>query len=535
MDPPSGDKVRPIRALWGLGVLCTLVALSAGAGAIEVAPGTPIVAVRIVRHDVFDIDDPATSAWAYRAVNALHVLSRENFIRAMLLFRVGDPLDPLRLAESEIILRETGFLNPVSITARPVAGGAEVVVETRDQFTFELSVDYSKAGSRNQSGVSVTEENLFGWGKGVQVAVDSTPERTSKAVRYEDPLLFGSRWRLVTSYKDSSDGSTEFLQVEYPFFALSTPRAAGIEWRSEDLQSYLWSDAQRSVVGHSDTRKFELWGGLRLPGGGIVTNRLTLGAFGERAAFADWRRLDGTPYPQPEDRDLMGAEVGWQHLTFRWELVQGFRAWKRQEDLPLGPNWVLTVGLSLPAFGGDRARLRYHGSLTVGQLHGRTYSWLIADLTGRVEDGGFANAITHVEVGGAVTGTAGWRGRVAADLGHDLDGERQLTLGADVGLRGYDPNTFDGTSRVVTNLEWRHRITGELLHFMMLGVTAFADAGITWGARVGPPTGGWRSDVGVGLLAELTRTSVARVVRLEVALPDQGGGPVFLVTTSSLF
>jgi hypothetical protein len=33
----------------------------------------------------------------------------------------------------------------------------------------------------------------------------------------------------------------------------------------------------------------------------------------------------------------------------------------------------------------------------------------------------------------------------------------------------------------------------------------------------------------------LTRASVARLVRLEVAFPDRGGGPVFLATTSSLF
>ena len=107
-----------------------------GAGAAEdVAPGTPIVAVQIDRHDVFDLDDPSTSAWPYRWVNALHILTREDFIRRLLLFQVGDLLDPARLAESEIILRGTGFLNPVNISARPAPGGAEVIVETHDQWT----------------------------------------------------------------------------------------------------------------------------------------------------------------------------------------------------------------------------------------------------------------------------------------------------------------------------------------------------------------------------------------------------------------
>jgi len=134
-----------------------------------------------------------------------------------------------------------------------------------------------------------------------------------------------------------------------------------------------------------------------------------------------------------------------------------------------------------------------------------------------------------------MTGAAGLRLRISADLGHRLDGDRQLTLGADAGLRGYDPNTFDGTSRAVMNVEWRRRLTGELLRLAIVGVTVFGDAGRTWSARVGPSSGGWRSDVGAGLLVEITRASLVRVVRLEVAFPDRGGRPVVQVTSQSLF
>ena len=88
---------------------------------------------------------------------------------------------------------------------------------------------------------------------------------------------------------------------------------------------------------------------------------------------------------------------------------------------------------------------------------------------------------------------------------------------------------------MVANAEWRGRITGELLRVVALGITTFADSGKTWGARIGPPTGGWRSDVGAGLLMEATRASVVRILRLEVAFPDRGGGPVYLITTDSLF
>lgn len=517
------------------GLLCVLASAGAAAGAEEVAPGTPIVAVQIDRHDVFDLDDPATSAWPYRFVDSLHIQTREEFIRSLLLFQAGDRLDPMLLAESEIILRATGFLNPVKISARPVPGGAEVVVETHDQWSTGVNVSFGISGNRRHAGFGLSEDNVLGLGKSLLFDVSKDPDRTSTTFRYKDITFLHGRWQLTLEHQSSSDGSTDHFRFEYPFFSVTTPRAGGVDWSRNESTMYLWSDGEQRVAGNANLRSWEVWGGLRLPGGGIRTDRLLVGAFGDRAVFSDWQSLTGSFYPQPQNRNLVGPEVGWDHQTFRWKLVQGFRAWLRQEDLPLGPNWTVTTGLSLPLFGGDHERLRYHGVFESGQFTGRTYTWQRADLSGRFEGGGFSNALTHLEVGGAITGPTGLRVRVAADLGYALDGERQLTLGADTGLRGYDPNTFDGTSRVVTNLEWRHRITGELLHVVALGLTGFADAGKTWAARVGPSTEGWRSDVGAGILMELTRAELVRILRFEVALPDRGGRPVFLVTTDSLF
>jgi hypothetical protein len=519
------------------GLLCALAipAARAQTGAVDVAPGIPIVAIRIDRHDVFDLDDPATTAWPYRWADALHIVTREDFIRSLLLFRVGDRVDPVQLAESELILRGTGFLNPVTISARPAPGGAEVVVETHDQWTTGVSISFGVSGNRRHAGFGLSEDNLLGMGKSLLFDVSSDPERTSTTFRYKDITFLHSRWQLTLEHQSSSDGSMDHLRFEYPFFSLMTPGAAGVDWSRNESTMYLWSDTERRVTGDANLRSWEVWGGIRLPGEDLRTNRLLVGAFGDRAIFSDWQSLFGPPYPQPQDRNLVGPEAGWDHRTFRWKLVQGFRAWLRQEDLPLGPNWTFTTGLSLPLFGGDRARLRYHGVFESGQFKGRTYTWQRADLSGRIENGGLANAVTHLEVGGALTGAAGLRVRVAADLGHNLDGERQLTLGADAGLRGYDPNTFDGTSRVITNLEWRHRVTGELLHVAAIGLTGFVDAGRSWAARVGPSTEGWRGDVGAGILMELTRASLVRILRFEIAVPDRGRKPVYLITTDSLF
>jgi hypothetical protein len=501
-----------------------------------VAPGTPIVAIRVVRHDVFDVEDPETSSWPYRAANGLHFVTRENYIRSLLLFREGDPLDDHALAESARLLRASGFLSPVFITARPVAGGAEVTVETYDQWTTEAGLSVSLAGGQNDLYVRFEEENFLGWGKEVGVGWRSDPERETVILRYGDPLFLGTRWQLAAEYQDASDGSVEAFRIAYPFYALATARSAGFDWRHQRLTEYLWSDGEKVVEGRADRERFSLWGGIRLPSAPSVTNRLTVGLFSEQAEFADWEQRDGGGYPDPEDLDLTGVQVGFHQLADRWEVVTGLQAWWRQEDVPLGPNWRVELGFAAPALGSDRRALLLDSDLYLGRLANGRYRWLSVGVIGRLEEGrGVVDTVSHFEVGASQLGDSALRGRLVVDLGHELDFDRQLTLGSDVGLRGWEPNTFDGTSRAIVNLEWRRRLTGELLHVAVLGFEAFVDAGATWDARVGRTTGGVRVDAGVGLLAELTRASIVRVARFEVGLPDDGSGPIVIFTAQALF
>lgn len=531
--PAHGTRSGPVESVEMLAGLA--VALCAVAELGGLAEGTPIVSVRVVRFNVFDTSDPGTSSWPYRAANALHVVTRERFIRSLLLFKEGDPLDLARLQESERLLRATGVLQPVRIFARAVDGGAEVTVETHDQWTLEASVVYGQYGDRRNFGFTLSDQNLLGWGKTVELEYRDRPERSTTMLRYVDPLLLGSRWRLSVAHTEASDGSEDAFGLEYPFFALDTPRAGGLGWLRDEQTDHLWSLGSQVVSGEALRRGFRLWGGWRIENRGGATDRLTLTAFTEAASFEGWQWRDGEPYPDPLDRDLAGFEVGWEHETDRWAVVQGFRALLRQEDVPLGPNWRAAVGLSLPAFGGDFSRTLLRGNLVRGWLVGRQYTWASASVSGRLDRGDPNDVMAHLEAGIVHTGRQGWRARVACDLGHDLDGEKQVTLGANVGLRGWEPDTFDGTSRAVANLEWRRQITGEVLHLGVLGFEVLADFGASWGARVGPDSDGIRADAGVGLLLDITRASILRIVRLELVLPDDGSGPLYLLVGGSIF
>jgi len=138
-------------------------------------------------------------------------------------------------------------------------------------------------------------------------------------------------------------------------------------------------------------------------------------------------------------------------------------------------------------------------------------------------------------VGAAQLGTRGWQVRLFAENSRNLDLNRQLTLGAEIGLRGWDPDYFDGTGRALLNIQWRRLIKERVLGLFSVGVVVFGDAGATWDPRVGQDTDGIRLDAGVGLLFDLAHLSRSNLLRVDVAMPDDGSGPTITVSTSTIF
>ena len=125
--------------------------------------------------------------------------------------------------------------------------------------------------------------------------------------------------------------------------------------------------------------------------------------------------------------------------------------------------------------------------------------------------------------------------RLLVEGSRHLDRDRQLTLGADLGLRGWDPDYFDGTGRAVLNVQYRQLLKEEVLGLFSVGVVLFSDAGMTWDPRVGEDTDGVRFDVGAGFLFDLSNLGRSTLLRVDAALPDDGTGITITVSTSTIF
>ncbi|PWB76378.1 MAG: hypothetical protein C3F15_05315 [Holophagae bacterium] len=539
-------RQREHAASWTRSAGATLALVAAGWLALQISAaaegeasdveGLPIVRIVCARFDVFDTSQPQTSQWFYRAANSLHIVSKESFIRSRLLFKEGDPYSTALAEESARVLRELGFINPVEITARRVDGGVEVTVETHDQWTLEAGGAFGMIGSQEDWRLEFQEKNFLGLGTKAEIQYGSNVERDETLIGYFDPNIGASWWQMELSYADRTDGFRELARVQRPFYALATPRAMGGLWDRDHRVDHLYSEGDSVVSGPEQSETASVWYGFRLAGGGDVTRRLTLGLDHRHETFSDWSwEGTGSPYPTPADRLIDGPRITFELVTDNFSVLRGFRAWSIQEDVALGPNFTAGATFSAPAFGGDIPRLLLDGRFDMAHRRG---NWLYlgeASIEGRVDDGDFQSWVAGAWVGAAQLGRRGWQMRLLADVSRDLDLDRQLTLGADIGLRGWDPNYFDGCGRAVANVQWRALVKEDLFQVLALGIEVFADAGTTWDARVGPATGGVRFDGGVGIIGDLTTIGLANIARIEVGFPDDGSGPTVIVSTSALF
>jgi hemolysin activation/secretion protein len=126
------------------------------------------------------------------------------------------------------------------------------------------------------------------------------------------------------------------------------------------------------------------------------------------------------------------------------------------------------------------------------------------------------------------------------DVAHRLDGENQLLLGGDSGLRGYPLRFQEGDRRVLVTVEQRVYFPWDVLKLFRLGAAVFFDAGEAWFADEDRPEElGLLKDVGLGLRIDSTRSGRRHIVHLDVAYPLDGPpsrrSVQWLVTTEESF
>ncbi len=507
------------------------------------AAGAVIGEIRIEVGDIFDPSIPSEDKWLYRTANKLHINTRKPVIEHQLLFETGEPYVQRKIDETERILRANDYLYDAWI--RPVAyDGNKVVlqVRTRDTWTLNPGINFSRQGGANTSSIELEEKNLLGSGQQLSFSWANDVDRESLTFGYFDPHFHSTWTRLGVVYSDADDGSTKALRLDLPFYALDTRRARGTYLFDSIRSDPRYAYGEEVGKFEHDEQFAEVYGGWSAGLQEGWVRRWTAGVTYHRSRFAALvdEDLGG---PLPEDRELVYPWVGFDLVQDQYQERTNQDQIQRTEDVLLGLRAGGRIGYASSSLGSDRDALLFSAYAQNGwDFDARSSLFMTGAASGRVETDGLRNAVLAAEV--RYYRTTSERTKFFATINgttsENLDAERQILLGGEEGLRGYPLRYQAGTSKALLTLEERYYTGWYPFRLFHVAGAAFFDMGRTWGTDVtGATSDGLLKNFGVGVRLGSSRSAFGNVIHIDLAFPLDGGNDVdsvqFVVETKARF
>lgn len=561
MFSPMDGSIPPWRRALIAAAILLSTPLTAASQASDASPACEHGRVSriVVRNgDVFApaADSPALLRWAYQSANFLHIRTRADFIRKVLVFQEGNCLDPHLLRESEGILMRFPFLRAVAITHEEGAPGeVTVFVETRDEWTTQASAEVAFDPGLELERVRFDEKNLLGHGIHVTAMRRQYRESRYESVSITWPHLI-RHTNLFLRFRSSEDGSSYRFAVARPFagdegrhsmafsvdrstdpFAFAAP--AGGE-RSHVLipQDHEWISLQYGRR-FGDLRQARVLG--------LVLRRQTFGFHGPTryvvaGDFADSRPVTGglpdaiQQRLRPRGATYLSAHAGLRgHTPVRMVGLEGLRD---VQYVPDGHLVAVSAGRSLGILVPDSiddGDTFVHLDAAIAKPLGSSYVWSGLYMEGNRGDGRWRDLMAGVEAVAYVrsgrvsahtlflraSGAAAWRASLPF----------QLTLGGRAGVRSLPEDAWPGERSILLVAEDRIRLDWLDGDALDLGLTVFGDAGRMWaGAAPLGASSGWQGSLGFGIRFGVPRGS-RFIWRPDIVFPvGRGGEPIFRMT-----
>lgn len=496
--------------------------------------------------------------WALGAANWVHVRTRAGLIRSELLLEEGDCFDAHALAESERMIRDLDFIARVETRAERTEDGAwGIHVETWDEWTTQVGLDFDVESRFQFMGFFVREKNLLGRGLRLTFRYRDFRERNDRLFTLATGRFLGTRANAAIGAGTTRTGAFFNHEISYPYVSEAGRFFLESRLRYEDRE-YAYLTGDHASVSHvlfpltdvdGRLRAARRWGrpgALRILGGEVLVIRRTVsdaprmvvrGDFGGAVPAHDSLAARLAPQAEPDSWLRVGVTGGIRRLRFT--TAQGLDRVTGVQNVALGSEVLLTVGRTLGTWGTDPlstyAALDAYlgaaaGSLTatatfeaearrLDRSPGEGSRWRDIFATGQAQ--------AYLQPGGSPLHTfvAGVRGQ----LRRNQDQPFQMALGGDAGVRSYRDDEVPTGSALVGYLE--HRFNPAWLRPTLdLGFLAFADVGRGWASNVpfGQDTG-WRRAAGVGLRMGAP-AGTGSITRIELAWPvggpDRGRSPV---------
>ena len=455
---------------------------------------------RVIRRIEVDVTDPfgyVLEDTASRATNGLqrignkmHRKTRPVVIRNLLLIRPYDRLDPLKVTESERMLRTSPAVNDARITVIPV-GGRKDSVDVRVRVLDRWSIDAGADGDLSRANLRVTERNLLGLGQELEQRA---------VVNFQGPFLELTGHHRIYNISNTYLSSylhyqrTELvdrigIQLDRPFFSPLARWAGGFSSSKTWIRTPLVRTSEDAPqFQRVDPVNWDTWVARSFPlDAGSESGRLSSFIVGARLGLL---RYDTRPYDPVTSNDIYqnstlllfsGGLSQRQYYKERYLFRFGLT-----EDVPEGFLLKVTTGLrklersaNMPYIGAEIARGRNYERF--GYL---TYEFGYGTFIGRegIFDGTLRAGITYFS--DLVTfGRWHLRQFVRANttLGFAKPAYSRLNLNVE-NMYGFESYSISGTTRTLVNLETVAYAPWDLIGFriapvLLMGFGVLGDEG----------------------------------------------------------
>lgn len=462
--------------------------------------------------------------------------TKTDVIRQELLFKRGDVYIQDDELESERILRRKPYLGSAEILATrdPSTNLILIEVEVTDLWTFFPALDVP-AFSKDRTGflVALSDSNVFGSGDSgrlryQQIREEGEDPRHLISGLYRVFRLFDSHWEFDGIYTQKREGVSWEAGLKRPLYSLQTRWSAEFT-ASESVDEVRWYEQGVKTAVFTRSKQAESGQITRSFGDRRRQTQLALWMVSERAHFDEVERLpSATANFQDRDTKMIGVSLGHRKVNFiRTRFLDKMG---RVEDIGVGYGYGASIGRASPFLGADRNETRVSLVLNASQAHqdllfvnGRA-GVTTRFTAGQEEDSVFQASIRAIRKNLFLRQTLAVR--ISTEMQFGLEGEQQVLLGGNSGLRGYDPRQFSGTKRIRFSVESRSIFKEHPL--VVVGAAIFADVGYIWTgdtSDIGIP----KRSVGFGLRLGLPKLSGSRVYRADLAYPLDGEGKPSLI------
>lgn len=506
------------------------------------------------------------SSGPYGVVNSLKTPTMHSVIRTELLFREGDTFDPYLIKQSARNLRLQRFLRQIKITPTFDGDAVDVLVEARDSWTLIPYLSYSSGTGQRNQGVGISEGNFLGGAPRVETKYEQNASRNSFGAAVQDPQFLGTRHSFLLGAADRSDGTTTRFAYGLPFRSLMQRDAWSFEGGTADTIGRLWDAGTETYIYRQHLNTFDALYTFAGPsahpaqeddpytgiykGQWVLSQRYSVGYSYSDATFhqadeKDYQDLDldpstvsNNPADLATDRRFSGPLFQYQTIKPEFISMNYIDRFDRVEDYNLGDESLVNMQIAPRALGSrDNAVIgtanrskgwkTSNSSFLRGEIGGATrYDSTMAEIQNTIirTEWKAYSVMGDLYMGERFLGRHTFASQFYIDFGEKLDKDRQLLLGADTGLRGYEINTFAGDKRAVLNLEERAHIADDIFQLVSLGTAVFVDVGGATSNALGDLlTTDLYGDAGFGFRFCFPRASGGGIARIDIAFPLRDG------------